>query len=76
MMDFFIDSGYKFILALGLVVAENPDVKCLCADRGSILTVLDCLKQQRYSPSLSKWCLWSLMVSSFPLHTYSYESVI
>ena len=63
MIDFFTEHGYKFILALGLLVAEKPEVKSVCADRGSILTVLECVKQQRLSPSLSKWCLWSLMVS-------------
>ena len=83
MIDFFTEHGYKFILALGLLVAENPDVKTVCADRDSILTVLECLKQQRLSPSLSKWCIWSLMVrlilttilrvpSEILLHLYVY----
>ena len=52
MIDFFTEHGYKFILALGLVVSDNPEVKTVCADRDSILTVLECLKQQRLSPSL------------------------
>lgn len=65
MESFFAESGYKFILALGLLVNESPAVKTVCADRGSILLVLDCLKKRKHSSSLSKWCIWALMVYIF-----------
>ena len=62
-MDYFSENGYKFILSLGLLAAENVKIKTVCAERGVIFTVLECLKQHRFSSALSKWCLWALMVS-------------
>ena len=64
-MDYFSENGYKFILSLGLLAAENVKIKTVCAERGVIFTVLECLKQHRFSSALSKWCLWALMVSQF-----------
>jgi hypothetical protein len=62
MESFFAESGYKFILALGLLVNESSTVKTICAERGCILLILDCLKKRKHSSSLSKWCIWALMV--------------
>lgn len=65
MESFFAESGYKFILALGLLVNESSAVKTVCAERGCILLVLDCLKKRKHSSSLSKWCIWALMVQHY-----------
>ena len=62
MSDYFVENGYKYILALGLLVNESAAVKTVCADKGCILTVLDCLRQRKHSISLCKWSLWALMV--------------
>jgi hypothetical protein len=34
----------------------------LCADKNGIETILNCLKLQEFSNSLSKWCIWIIMV--------------
>lgn len=62
MVDFFAENGYKFVLALGVVITENLQAQSLCADKKSIEIILRCLKLQNFSSSLSKWCIWILMV--------------
>ena len=64
MSDYFAESGYKFILAVGLLVGETPRLKTVCAERGGVEVVLECLKQRKRSSSVCKWGLWALMVSS------------
>ena len=63
MSDYFAESGYKFILAVGLLLSDNPRLKTVCAERGGIEIVLECLKQKKRSSSVCKWSLWALMVS-------------
>lgn len=63
MSDYFAESGYKFILAVGLLLSDNPRLKTVCAERGCIEIVLECLKQRKRSSSVCKWSLWALMVS-------------
>ena len=63
MSDYFTESGYKFILAVGLLVGENSRLKTVCAERGGLAIVLECLKQRKRSSSVCKWGLWALMVS-------------
>lgn len=63
MSDYFAESGYKFILAVGLLLSDNPRLKTVCAERGGIEMVLECLKQRKRSSSVCKWSLWALMVS-------------
>lgn len=65
MSDYFAESGYKFILAVGLLVGETPRLKTVCAERGGVEVVLECLKQRKRSSSVCKWGLWALMVSKF-----------
>ena len=65
MSDYFVENGYKYILALGLLVSESAAVKTLCADQGCIVTVLDCMRLRKHSISLSKWSLWALMVRTY-----------
>lgn len=63
MSDYFAESGYKFILAVGLLLHDNARLKTVCAERGGIEIVLECLKQRKRSSSVCKWSLWALMVS-------------
>ena len=65
MSDYFAESGYKFILAVGLLVGETPRLKTVCAERGGVEVVLECLKQRKRSSSVCKWGLWALMVRKF-----------
>jgi hypothetical protein len=66
MIEFFAENGYKYILALGVVITDNPQAQTLFADKNGIEIILNCLKLNGdFSISLSKWSIWILMVRRF-----------
>lgn len=63
MIDYFIKNGYKFLLTIGLLVGESPEIQCICAEKDCITVILECLKIKVLSPSLAKWAIWVSTVS-------------
>ena len=58
---YFYKYGFKMLMCLGLLVADNAKLQTLVGDRGGISAVVSCLVHGSNNPQLVKWCAWSMI---------------
>jgi|MDTB01.2.fsa_nt_gb hypothetical protein len=58
---YFFKYGFKMLMCLGLLTAENSKLQTLVGDRGAINVVVSCLVNGSGNPQLVKWSAWTMI---------------
>lgn len=58
---FFYSYGFKIMMALGLLSADETKVQTMIGDRGAINALVNCLVSGGEDPQVVKWASWSMI---------------
>lgn len=56
---YFCSYGFKIMMALGLLAADEAKVQTVIGDKGAIKALVDCLVRGSEDPQVVKWACWA-----------------